>query len=126
LTFEYLPSAKALGMPPGRWRPIFWDRVGDAINRFDPDVVVFDGTWPYGGMEEIRAAHPEAQWVWSRRGMWREGRNVEQLAKTAWFDAVLEPGDLAASYDRGATADAPAHRVGPVTLLDAHALAPRS
>ncbi len=126
LTFEYLPSAKALGMPPGRWRPIFWDRVGDAINRFDPDVVVFDGTWPYGGMEEIRAAHPEAQWVWSRRGMWREGRNVEQLAKTAWFDAVLEPGDLAAGYDRGATADAPAHRVGPVTLLDADALAPRT
>ncbi|MCK0114295.1 hypothetical protein MWU75_19330 [Ornithinimicrobium sp. F0845] len=125
LTYEYLPSAKALGMPPGRWRPVFQDRVGDAINRFDPDVVVFDGTWPYGGMEEIRAAHPEAHWTWSRRGMWREARNSEQLAKAAWFDSVLEPGDLAAAYDRGATATAEAHRVGPVTLLDAEDLEPR-
>lgn len=119
LSYEYLPSAKALAMPPGRWRPIFQDRVGDAIERFDPDVLVFDGTWPYGGMEEIRAAHPEAHWVWSRRGMWREGRNTDQLAKTDWFDSVLEPGDLAGAYDRGVTAAAPAHRVGPVTLLDA-------
>lgn len=57
--------------------------------------------------------------------MWREGRNAEQLAKTAWFDAVLEPGDLAAAADRGATANAPAHRVGPVTLLDHDDLEPR-
>ncbi|WP_256838904.1 glycosyltransferase [Ornithinimicrobium faecis] len=126
LSYEYLPSAKALAMPPGRWRPIFADRVGDALNRFDPDVVVFDGTWPYGGMEEIRAAHPQAHWVWSRRGMWREGRNTEQLAKTAWFDSVLEPGDLAADYDRGVTAEAPSHRVGPVTLLDPDELEPRA
>ena len=125
LTYEYLPSAKALGMPPGRWRPIFADRVGDSIDRFQPDVVVFDGTWPYGGMEEIRAAHPRAHWVWSRRGMWREGRNSAQLAKAAWFDSVLEPGDLAQAYDRGATASAPSHRVGPVTLVDAHQLQPR-
>ncbi|WP_237565417.1 glycosyltransferase [Ornithinimicrobium cavernae] len=125
LSYEYLPSAKALSMPPGRWRPIFQDRLGDALNRFDPDVVVFDGTWPYGGMEEIRAAHPEAHWTWSRRAMWREGRNSEQLAKTAWFDSVLEPGDLAAAYDRGATVTAEAHRVGPVTLVDAAELQPR-
>lgn len=126
LTYEYLPSSKALGMPPTRWRPVIQDRVGDAIKRFDPDVLVFDGTWPYGGMQELRAAHPEAPWVWSRRGMWREGRNTDQIAKTSWFNSVLEPGDLAASYDKGATAGEPAHRVGPVTLLDADDLQPRA
>lgn len=125
LSYEYLPSSKALSMPPHRWRPIFRDRVGDAINRFDPDVVVFDGTWPYGGLEEIRLEHPEARWVWSRRAMWREGRNKEQLAKAAWFDAVLEPGDLAQAYDRGVTVNAQAHRVGPVTLVDQADLQPR-
>ncbi|QDO90154.1 UDP-N-acetylglucosamine--LPS N-acetylglucosamine transferase [Ornithinimicrobium ciconiae] len=125
LSYEYVPSAKALSMPPTPWRPLFRHRVGDAIDRFAPDVVVFDGTWPYGGIDEIRTEHPQARWVWSRRGMWREGRNAEQLAKTAWFDAVLEPGDLAAAYDRGATTDAPAHRVGPVTLLDRADLQPR-
>lgn len=118
LSYEYLPSAKALDMPHSSWRPLYRDRVGDAINRFRPDVVVFDGTWPYGGTDEIRAEHPQARWVWSRRGMWREGRNVDQLAKAAWFDSVLEPGDLAAERDRGATASAPAHRVDPVTLVE--------
>jgi predicted glycosyltransferase len=126
LSYEYLPSSKALSMPPRSWRPIFRDRVGDAIDRFDPDVVVFDGTWPYGGMEQIRSEHPEARWVWSRRAMWREGRNQEQLAKTSWFDAVLEPGDLAEPYDRGVTVTAEAHRVGPVTLVDRDGLEPRN
>src|SRR5690625_4972812 len=139
-SYEYLPSAKALGMPPGRWRGMFvdrvgetitrvmvspgrWrgmfvDRVGETITRVRPDVVVFDGTWPYQGIDEIRAKHPGPRWVWSRRGMWRAGLNTEQIAKAAWFDAVLEPGDLAAEYDGGATVGEPAHRVGPVTLLD--------
>ena len=118
LPFEYLPSARALSMPPGRWRPIFIRRVSETLARVDPDVVVFDGTWPYPGIEEIREAHPRSRWVWSRRGMWQAGKNTEQVRKASWFDAVLEPGDLAESVDVGATAGQPAHRVGPVTLLD--------
>lgn len=116
--FEYLPSAKALGMPPGRWRGMFVDRVSETVRRVRPDVVVFDGTWPYQGVDEIREKNPDARWVWSRRGMWRAGLNSEQITKAAWFDRVLEPGDLAAEYDAGATVGEPAHRVGPVTLLD--------
>ncbi|MDD9205577.1 glycosyltransferase, partial [Georgenia sp. 10Sc9-8] len=77
-----------------------------------------DGTFPYQGIEEVREGHPRSRWVWSRRGMWKQGRSVEQVSKSAWFDAVLEPGDLAAPYDVGATRDAAAHPVGPVTLLD--------
>ncbi|KGM09301.1 hypothetical protein [Cellulomonas bogoriensis] len=116
--YEYLPSAKALGMPPGRWREMFVGRVTETLRRRRPDVVVFDGTWPYPGVEEIREQEPSPRWVWSRRGMWRRGLNVEQVRKAAWFDAVLEPGDLAAARDRGATVDAPSHKVRPVTLLD--------
>lgn len=118
LPFEYLPSARALALSPGRWRPIFVSRVVQTLQRFDPDLVVFDGTWPYHGIEEIRRAHPRSRWVWSRRGMWREGKNAEQIAKSSWFDEILEPGDLAAPADRGATVDQPAHRVHPVTLVD--------
>ncbi len=116
--FEYLPSAKAIGMPPARWRKLFVARVVETLDRVRPDVVVFDGTWPYNGTDEIRSVHPQIRWVWSRRGMWRRGRNVEQLRKEAWFDTVLEPGDLARPYDQGATATAGAQRVGPVTLLE--------
>ena len=124
--YEYLPSAKALGMPPGRWRGMYVERVGETIRRVRPDVVVFDGTWPYQGTDEIRERNPGPRWVWSRRGMWRAGRNAEQVTKAAWFDEVLEPGDLAAEYDAGATVGQPAHRVGPVTLLDAADLEDRA
>lgn len=126
LPFEYLPSARALSMPPGRWQPIFVSRVSETLDRFDPDVVVFDGTWPYTGIEQIRAAHPRSRWVWSRRGMWRAGQNTAQIDKAAWFDEVLEPGDLAARYDSGATVDEAAYRVGPVTLVDRQDLQDRA
>jgi hypothetical protein len=116
--YEYVPSAGATGMPPRRWHNLFTERVSDSVARLRPAVVVFDGTWPYDGIPRVRDAHPEPVWVWSRRGMWRYGKSAEQLAKAAWFDEVLAPGELAEPYDRGATATAGGLRVGPVTLLD--------
>jgi hypothetical protein len=116
--FEYVPSARATGLSSQRWHPLFAERVSDVVARLRPAVVVFDGTWPYDGIARVRDAHPEARWVWSRRGMWRRGKSVEQLDKAAWFDMVLAPGELAEAYDRGATSDADGVRVGPVTLLD--------
>jgi Glycosyltransferase family 28 C-terminal domain len=116
--YEYVPSAGATGMPPRRWHNLFAERVSDAVARLRPAVVVFDGTWPYDGILRVRDAHPEPRWVWSRRGMWRYGKSAEQLAKAAWFDDVLAPGELAEPYDRGATAAGGGIHVGPVTLLD--------
>ena len=117
-SFEYVPSARATGLSSRRWHELFAERVADAVTRHRPAVVVFDGTWPYTGIPRVREAHPDARWVWSRRGMWRRGKSVEQIAKAAWFDLVLAPGELAAAYDRGPTARADGIRLGPVTLLD--------
>ncbi len=124
--YEYLPSAPSLGMPLRLWQNLYVDRAVETLDRVRPDVVVFDGTWPYTGTEKIMAAHPDTRWIWSRRGMWRPSARTPQMARTDWFDAVLEPGDLAAPYDQGATSLAQAHRVGPVTLLDAADLVERS
>jgi UDP:flavonoid glycosyltransferase YjiC (YdhE family) len=121
-SFEYVPSAGATGLSSRRWHDLFTERVSDAVRRLRPAVVVFDGTWPYHGIPRVREAHPEARWVWSRRGMWRRGKSVEQIAKASWFDVVLAPGELAAAYDRGATSRADGVRLGPVTLLDAEEL----
>ena len=121
-SFEYVPSAGATGMSSRRWHDLFTERVSDAVTRLRPAVVVFDGTWPYEGIPRVREAHPDARWMWSRRGMWRRGKSVEQIAKAAWFDAVLAPGELAEAYDRGPTSKADGIRVGPVTLLDPHEL----
>jgi glycosyltransferase involved in cell wall biosynthesis len=117
-TFEYMPSAGASGLLPRRWNDLFTERVSDTVARLRPTVVVFDGTFPYQGIPRVRDAYPDPRWVWSRRGMWRPGRSAEQLAKAAWFDAVLAPGEFAQAYDRGATSDGGGVPVGPVTLLD--------
>src|SRR5690606_29969076 len=62
---------------------------------------------------------PDVAFVWVRRGMWKPGANLHALRKRRMFDAVLEPGDLAAEADRGATAAAAdVVRVPPVTLLE--------
>ncbi|WP_197677116.1 hypothetical protein [Friedmanniella luteola] len=116
--YEYLPSTKATGMSAKTWHALFAERVSETVARLRPAAVVFDGTWPYDGIVAARRADPGPRWVWSRRGMWRAGQNREQLAKAAWFDAVLEPGDFAAAYDQGVTVAAPSRRVGPVTLAD--------
>jgi UDP:flavonoid glycosyltransferase YjiC (YdhE family)/glycosyltransferase involved in cell wall biosynthesis len=116
--YEYLASAIASGLAPQRWHSYFATAVSATIQRIRPSVVVFDGTWPYEGIRRVRAEHPDVLWVWSRRGMWRAGKNRGQLEKSAWFDLIIEPGELAQAGDRGATAHAKAHRVGPVTLLD--------
>src|SRR5699024_7738482 len=108
------------------WRQMFIERMVRTIQRVRPAVVVFDGTWPYEGVTSIRAACPEALWAWSRRGMWRSGMNREQLDKAAWFDSVIEPGDLAARYDSGVTAKAESLRVGPITLLNSDELDDRA
>ncbi|MFX0539026.1 glycosyltransferase [Ornithinimicrobium sp. Y1847] len=119
LPWEYLPSQGASGLRPAAWRAMFAERVDEILRRLRPDVLVFDGTHPYSGLDVALAANPQTRAVWSRRGMWRPGRNVDQLDKTAWFDAVVEPGDLSAAADRGATATAEgAVRVPPVTLVD--------
>ncbi|QBF47272.1 glycosyltransferase [Janibacter limosus] len=116
--YEYLPSRGSSGLRAATWRRLFLDRLVEYLRRTRPDVVVFDGTHPYAGMDLAREAVPGARWVWSRRAMWRPDRNVDQLAKESWFDLVLEPGDLAQASDRGATVGRNARRVGPVTLVD--------
>lgn len=124
--FEYLPSAGSTGMRASTWRRMFRDRLSETVGRLQPAVVVFDGTHPYAGMDLVRAESPATRWVWSRRAMWKPGRNLDQLVKSSWFDVVLEPGDLAERGDRGATVGAAATHVGPVTFVDRRDLVDRN
>ncbi|MFK5634324.1 MULTISPECIES: UDP-N-acetylglucosamine--LPS N-acetylglucosamine transferase [unclassified Ornithinimicrobium] len=127
IPWEYLPSQGASGLLPAAWRLLFAERLTEVLHRLDPDVLVFDGTHPYRGLDVALATHPRTRAVWSRRAMWKPGRNVDQLAKADWFDAVVEPGDLAGAADRGATVEAEdVVRVPPVTLLDRAGMTGRS
>jgi len=129
IPFEYLPSSGATGLTARAWNAMFVKRLCEVIERVDPEIVVFDATYPYAGVPKIRQACPVPAWVWSRRGMWKASHQGEkarsQIGKATWFDAIIEPGDFAAAYDQGITAQQPAERVAPVTLLDEHELSDR-
>jgi UDP:flavonoid glycosyltransferase YjiC (YdhE family) len=64
--------------------------------------------------------------VWIRRGMWAQGFDPS-LQHSADYDLIIEPGELAAVRDRGATVSRrhEAIQVDPITLLDPRELLSR-
>ena len=124
--YEYFPSRGTLDIGTGDWNPLFERRMRHALRTHRPAAVVFDGTWPYKGLVVARSEAPDTVFVWSRRGMWREGTPAGHLEISSVFDLVIEPGEFAAPADRGPTAGrSDAFRVRPVTLLDETDLLPR-
>ncbi|MET9022533.1 glycosyltransferase [Actinopolymorpha sp. NPDC004070] len=117
LRAEYCPSHHRHWMPHLSWHGYLAARVGALLAETGADTFVFDGVAPYLGLLRARAAHPDVAFVWVRRGMWRPGANRRALAAEPFFDLVVEPGDLAAEADRGATARRPnAVRVPPISV----------
>jgi hypothetical protein len=117
--YEYMPSRGALGCTTKEWNGLFERRFVEVMERYRPSAVVFDGTWPYQGLVAARSRFGDTAFVWSRRAMWKPEVGPDQLAKAAYFDLVIEPGEYAAAADDGPTTTATdALRVGPVTLLD--------
>jgi UDP:flavonoid glycosyltransferase YjiC (YdhE family) len=124
--WEYLPSREVLGIGARRWNLHMAHRFAEILDRERPDVVVFDGTYPYDALLTAARARPSVRLVWSRRGMWRQRASGSQLALSRHFDLIIEPGELAAEEDRGATVGrTDAYRVAPITLLSEDDLLPR-
>ncbi|MGI9491982.1 MAG: hypothetical protein ACR2QF_06235, partial [Geminicoccaceae bacterium] len=123
---EYVPSRTYLNCDLVRWNGYLRDEVVELISFYDPAVVLFDGNVPYQGIIDAIKANPDPWYVWSRRGMWRAG-NADILARERFFDAVLEPGDLADDYDHGLTTQyrGRTRRVKPIRLLDSNEMLPR-
>ncbi len=109
-----------------RWSRRLRGRLRAAITEADPEVVVFDGTHPYEAL--LGALRRESVAVWCRRPLWKEGSSRVPLGRAGAFDAVLEPGELADSEDRGPTVAQRdrAHRVDPIVLLDPAEMLPRA
>ena len=123
---EYVPSRTYLNCDLVRWNGYLRDEVIELISFYDPAAVLFDGNVPYQGIIDAIKANPDPWFVWSRRGMWRAG-NPDILAREQYFDAVLEPGDLADDYDHGMTTKyrSRTRRVKPIRLLDTSEMLPR-
>lgn len=121
---DYVPSRGYLGCSGPQWNRLLQERIEQAIEHHQPRTVVFDGTSPYVGLLRAREDHPDLPFVWSRRAMWQEGKSQWAVDQSAAFDRVIEPGEIAADYDRGVTVPARGFvdLVPPVTLLGAEEL----
>ncbi len=100
---EYLPYHKSIGMPFEEWNIHLEREVQAALTFHRPDVFMFDGNVPYGGMLAALSRHANLWKVWMRRGFWAPGTGEETIGREAAFDAVIEPQDIAQSWDRGIT-----------------------
>jgi UDP:flavonoid glycosyltransferase YjiC (YdhE family) len=117
---EYLFSAGYAGTDRYDWNVLYERRLLELVDLYQPEVVVFDGAYPYTGVVAVSRMVPEPTYVWCRRAMWREGVGEETASRMAFFDGVLEPGEFAAEADRGVTVAQRARvtRVDPIVLLD--------
>ena len=108
---ETAPAEQARGIAP---------RLVAAWRYYDPAAIVFDGNVPRDALLTAGAEVP-APLIWVRRGMWRGDPALERhLALSRRFDAVIEPAEVAASADVGATSRAEDDplTVPPIMLLD--------
>jgi glycosyltransferase involved in cell wall biosynthesis len=116
---EYLASRQYTEETSAVWNQAMRRRVVEVIDEHQVAAVVFDGTWPYHGLMDVRQDRPEVRFVWSRRGMWRAEVTDHLLHVAPRFDLVIEPGELAADDDQGPTVALrdQALQVGPIGYL---------
>lgn len=102
--------------------------LGQVFSERRPDLVVFDGVHPYRALTHLLSARGAPPSLWCRRPLWRAGSSRAPLNRAGGFDAVLEPGELAASLDQGPTTDlrSAVVAVDPIVLLDRDELLPRA
>lgn len=104
VTAHNSPSYRQIGHGADGWNFWFERQLAELLAFVDPRAVVFDGVYPFGGMMANRKRHPDIAYVWIRQPLWRSNAKPDALALHHEIDLVIEPGDLAADFDRGPTA----------------------
>ena len=122
LPCEYIPGESRGWMPDHIWDRYFRDRLIAIAEETGASVISFDGVVPYVGFLAVKLKKPDLKIVWVRRGLWK--RNILRFAlplQSKLVDLIIEPGDLARSYDLGPTASRDdAILTAPVTLFNSH------
>ena len=118
---EYFPCFRSGQSDFDDWNEWLKLALDQVLEAYDIGAVVFDGNMLYPGLCNAAQSHRKSRLIWIRRGMWRAGQNNEQhieLGKHA--DLIIEPDDIAADFDRGASAElrSQASLVNPIRLLE--------
>ena len=92
-------------------------RLGMMLEQVQPQVVVFDGTWPFHGFMDACVSYGVRHLVWSNRGLHKSDMTPVSVSESS-FDLVLEPGEIGTHFEVEKES-APGRRVKlpPVTLL---------
>jgi UDP-N-acetylglucosamine--N-acetylmuramyl-(pentapeptide) pyrophosphoryl-undecaprenol N-acetylglucosamine transferase len=94
---DYLVSPVWSRAKPWDWdQQLAW-RLGMMLERFRPDVIVFDGTWPFHGLLEAVKAYGTPKLVWSNLSLYKP-RIGTVLVSESHFDLVIRLGELGSGY----------------------------
>jgi hypothetical protein len=125
---EYLPSHLQTRSRPEQWNAWLARTLDQVLETYSIQAVVFDGNVVYSGILESTSAKQDCPLIWIRRGMWRpDQENTQSLLSGENADLIIEPGDVAAEFDSGASAENRGQvvAVDPIRLLDADEVLPR-
>lgn len=85
------------------WNDALDQHLSELLPFLDARAVVFDGTYPFAGLEAASKSHPSIPFIWLRRSLWQAGANPKGLERYWMFRLIIEPGDLASAFDQGPT-----------------------
>ena len=116
---EYIPGRDREWMTRDLWDQYLRDRLVALVEETDAKLVSFDGVVPYPGVIAAKVKAPHISLVWVRRGLWQKKPQRFVLGlQSAMMDYIVEPGDIARSYDHGPTAQRKdAQLTSPVSLF---------
>ena len=101
---EYIPGRDRLWMSREKWDKYLRDRLLALVEETGAKVLSFDGVVPYPGVIAAKNSLPSLKLVWVRRGLWQKKPQRFILGlQAAMMDVIIEPGDIARSYDFGPT-----------------------
>ncbi|WP_175691419.1 glycosyl transferase [Burkholderia anthina] len=108
------------------WNSELAVRFGMVLERVRPEVIVFDGTWPFQGFLAACEAHGSPALVWSNRGLLKADAKTVPVNE-ALFDLVVQPGELGAQESETAFKGGGVRAlVPPVCVLDEDELLDRA
>ena len=116
---EYIPGRDREWMTRDLWDQYLRDRLVALVEETDAKLISFDGVVPYPGVIAAKVKAPHISLVWVRRGLWQKKPQRFVLGlQSAMMDYIVEPGDIARSYDHGPTsARKDAQLTSPVSLF---------
>jgi UDP:flavonoid glycosyltransferase YjiC (YdhE family) len=117
---EYIPFVTQSQFELADWDAWLARQLAGIIDFYRIDGLVFDGVRPFAGLVRALAIRRGLSATWVRRPMWRMDRQDQVLRLQRFFNLVIEPGEVAAAKDQGATLGyrGAVMRVPPIRLLE--------